>query len=194
MQQAVSSKIEEIAQRVADSEGLELVEVEVKGGGNSRFVRISIDKPEGVTHADCESVSLQVGTILDVEDVVPGGRYTLEVSSPGVERKLAKPQDYQRFQGKKVKISLRDALVVLTCDPLDGGDGGAGDLALDLREEALRHAGPFGELAERRVPRAAQRADPRPELELRGGHGGRRPSVVAAPRRNVRRTPRRPEV
>jgi ribosome maturation factor RimP len=110
MQQAVSSKIEEIAQRVADSEGLELVEVEVKGGGNSRFVRISIDKPEGVTHADCESVSQQVGTILDVEDVVPGGRYTLEVSSPGVERKLAKPQDYQRFQGKKVKISLRDAV------------------------------------------------------------------------------------
>jgi ribosome maturation factor RimP len=49
-----------------------------------------------------------VGTILDVEDVVPGGRYTLEVSSPGVERKLFKPEDYQRFQGKKAKITLRD--------------------------------------------------------------------------------------
>ncbi len=110
MREAVASKIEEIAQRVAESEGLELVEVEVKGGGNSRFVRISIDKPEGVTHADCETVSQQVGTILDVEDVVPGGRYTLEVSSPGVERKLIKPQDYQRFQGKKVRITLRDAV------------------------------------------------------------------------------------
>jgi ribosome maturation factor RimP len=73
-------------------------------------VRISIDKPEGVTHADCELVSQQVGTILDVEDVVPGGRYTLEVSSPGVERKLVKPADFERFQGKKVKIALRTAI------------------------------------------------------------------------------------
>jgi ribosome maturation factor RimP len=108
MHEAVASKIEEIAQRVAQSEGLEVVEVEVKGGGAHRFVRISIDKPAGITHADCELVSQQVGTILDVEDVVPGGSYTLEVSSPGVERKLVRPQDYQRFQGKKVKITLRD--------------------------------------------------------------------------------------
>ena len=110
MQEAIASRIEEIAQRVAASEGLELVEVEVKGGGNNRLVRISIDKPEGVSHGDCETVSQQVGTILDVEDVVPGGRYTLEVSSPGVERKLVKPQDYRRFQGKKAKITLREPL------------------------------------------------------------------------------------
>jgi ribosome maturation factor RimP len=110
MHELVASKIEEIAQRVAQSEGLEVVEVEVKGGGAHRFVRISIDKPEGVTHGDCELVSQQVGTILDVEDVVPGGRYTLEVSSPGVERKLVKLQDYERFQGKKVKVTLRDPI------------------------------------------------------------------------------------
>ena len=110
MREAVASRIEEIAQRVAESEGLEVVEVEVKGGGAHRFVRISIDKPEGVTHADCEVLSQQVGTILDVEDVVPGGRYTLEVSSPGIERKLLKPRDYQRFQGKKALITLRDAV------------------------------------------------------------------------------------
>src|SRR5215831_17279382 len=108
MSESVASKIEEIAQRVAQPEGLEVVDVEVKGGGAHRFVRISIDKPAGVTHADCELVSQQVGTILDVEDVMPGGRYTLEVSSPGVERKLVKPQDYQRFQGKKVKVTLRE--------------------------------------------------------------------------------------
>jgi ribosome maturation factor RimP len=108
MQERVAAKIEEIAHRVAESEGIELVEVEVKGGGVNRFVRISIDKPDGVTHGDCELISQQVGTILDVEDVVPGGHYTLEVSSPGVERKLLKPQDYQRFQGKKAKITLRD--------------------------------------------------------------------------------------
>jgi ribosome maturation factor RimP len=108
MSELVASKIEEIAQRVAQPEGLEVVEVEVKGGGNQRFVRISIDKAAGVTHGDCELVSQQVGTILDVEEVVPGGRYTLEVSSPGVERKLLKPQDYERFRGKKAKIALRE--------------------------------------------------------------------------------------
>ena len=121
MREAVASKIEEIAQRVTESEGMELVEVEIKGGGNQRLVRISIDKPAGITHADCELVSQQVGTILDVEDVVPGGRYTLEVSSPGVERKLLKPLDYQRFQGKKAKVTLRD--------PLDGRRHWEGTLA-----------------------------------------------------------------
>jgi ribosome maturation factor RimP len=110
MHEAVASKIEEIARRVAESEGLEVVEVEVKGGGTSRFVRISIDKPAGVTHGDCELVSQQVGTILDVEDVVPGGRYTLEVSSPGIERKLLKPRDYERFRGRKVRATLREAV------------------------------------------------------------------------------------
>ena len=110
MREAVASKIEEIAQRVTESEGMELVEVEVKGGGAQRFVRISIDKPAGISHADCELVSQQVGTILDVENVVPGGRYTLEVSSPGVERKLLKPADYQRFQGKKASVTLREAI------------------------------------------------------------------------------------
>ncbi len=62
-----------------------------------------------------------MGTILDVEDVVPGGRYTLEVSSPGVERKLLKPQDYQRFQGKKAKITLRE--------PVEGRRNWEGTLA-----------------------------------------------------------------
>src|ERR1700685_2932617 len=106
MRSEVTSRIEEIAERVARSEGIEVVEVEVKGGGKNQFVRISIDKPEGVTHADCEFISQQVGAILDVENVVPG-HYTLEVSSPGVERKLLKPHDFERFQGKKAKVTLR---------------------------------------------------------------------------------------
>jgi len=70
-------------------------------------LRISIDRPEGVTHADCEMISHEVGTILDVEDIVPG-HYTLEVSSPGVERKLTKLTDFERFTGKKIKTVLRD--------------------------------------------------------------------------------------
>jgi ribosome maturation factor RimP len=107
MRQEVVSKVEEIAQRVAASDGIEVVEVEFKGSGGNQLLRISIDKPAGVSHADCELVSQQVGTILDVEDVMPG-HYTLEVSSPGVERKLLKPKDYIRFQGKKAKIVLRE--------------------------------------------------------------------------------------
>ena len=134
MREAVASKIEEIAQRVAESEGMELVEVELKGGGAQRLVRISIDKPAGVTHADCELVSQQVGTILDVEDVVPGGRYTLEVSSPGVERKLVKPADYQRFQGKKARITLRE--------PVEGRRNWEGTLTGLTQEGAGLEVGP----------------------------------------------------
>ncbi len=104
---AVTNKVREIAERVAADEGLEIVDVQLLGGGSSRVLRIFIDKPEGVTHADCEFISQNVGTILDVEDVIPGASYTLEVSSPGVERKLTKPRDFERFVGQKVKIALR---------------------------------------------------------------------------------------
>ncbi len=100
-------KVQEIAERVASSEGLEVVDVQLLGGGGHRVLRLFIDKPEGVSHADCENVSQQVGTILDVEDVIPGGRYTLEVSSPGVERRLSRPGDFERFMGQKIKVILR---------------------------------------------------------------------------------------
>ena len=105
----VVEKITRIAERVASSEGMEIVEVEWKGAGNNRVLRIFIDKPGGVSHADCETVSHQVGTILDVEDVIPV-HYTLEVSSPGLDRKLLKPADYQRFLGKKAKVKLRSPI------------------------------------------------------------------------------------
>ena len=109
MSSPILSKIEAIAERVAQPEGIEIVEIELKGGGKNRFLRISIDRPEGVTHGDCELISQQVGTILDVEDVVPGS-YTLEVSSPGVERKLLKYKYFERFTGKKIKAVLREPL------------------------------------------------------------------------------------
>jgi ribosome maturation factor RimP len=108
MSDAVVTKVTEIAERVARSEGLEIVDVELRGGGSKRLLRIYIDKPGGVSHADCELVSQQVGTILDVEDVIPGGRYTLEVSSPGLERKLAKAKDFERFVGHKARVTLRE--------------------------------------------------------------------------------------
>ncbi len=102
----IQSKIAQIAERVASSEGIELVEVECKGNTGSRIIRVFIDKPGGVNHTDCELISRQVGTILDVEEVVPG-RYTLEVSSPGLDRKLLKLSDYDRFSGKKARLKLQ---------------------------------------------------------------------------------------
>jgi ribosome maturation factor RimP len=106
--QTLAERITEIAERAARREGIEVWEVEVLGGGRARMVRITIDKPGGVTHGDCELISQQVGTVLDVEDVVPGDRYQLEVSSPGIERKLRKIDDFSRFSGQRARISLRE--------------------------------------------------------------------------------------
>jgi ribosome maturation factor RimP len=106
--------VREIAERVAASSGLEVVDVEMRGGGKSRMLRIVIDKPSaagllgGVTHEDCANLSREVSTILDVEDVVPGGSYVLEVSSPGLDRKLSRPADYIRFTGSRVKLTTRN--------------------------------------------------------------------------------------
>ena len=100
------ARIREIAERVASSEGLEVVDIECRGDRQNGLVRIFIDKPEGITHGDCELVSRQVSAFLDVEDLVPG-RFRLEVSSPGLDRKLRTPADYERFAGKKVCIQLR---------------------------------------------------------------------------------------
>ena len=101
-------RLREIVERVAASSGLEVVEVEMRGGGKARMLRIFIDKPGGVTHEDCANLSREVGTILDVEDVVPGGSYVLEVSSPGLDRKLSRAADYQRFTGSRVKVTTRN--------------------------------------------------------------------------------------
>ncbi len=121
----IVAKIAEIAERVADPEGIEIVDVQLLGAGRGRLLRIFIDRfagsprpgsgggaaedrPLGVSHADCEFISHQVGTILDIEDVIPGDSYTLEVSSPGLERKLSKPKDFERFVGQKAKVVLRE--------------------------------------------------------------------------------------
>ena len=101
-------RVREIAERVAASSGLEVVEVDLRGGGKARMLRIVIDKPAGVTHEDCASLSREVGTILDVEDTVPGASYTLEVSSPGLDRNLTRAADFERFTGSRVKLTTRN--------------------------------------------------------------------------------------
>lgn len=105
--QTILAKVNEITSRVGASEGIEIVEVELLGGGSQRTLRIFIDKPGGVTHGDCELISQRVGEILDAEDVIPGASYHLEVSSPGVERRLRQARDFERFAGQKAKVLLR---------------------------------------------------------------------------------------
>ncbi len=107
-------KIREVAERVAGASGLEVVDVEWKVG-RQRFLRVVLDKPGGVNHGDCEKVSHELGVILDVEELVPGqAGYVLEVSSPGLDRKLTKPAEFERFAGRRVKISLAQPVENLT--------------------------------------------------------------------------------
>ena len=100
--------IREMAERVATSEGLHLVDVELKGGNSNQLLRVFIDKPGGVSHADCALVSEQLSAMLDVEDIFPG-RYVLEVSSPGLDRKLTRPSDYTYFVGRRARVVLKEA-------------------------------------------------------------------------------------
>ncbi len=120
-------KVREAAERVARSEGLEVVDVEWKIG-KQRFLRVYIDrvppaKPaeaaEGgtppdpfpkISHADCERVSQQLSVILDVEELVPGPGYILEISSPGMDRALKKAGDFERFTGRLAKITTNEPL------------------------------------------------------------------------------------
>jgi ribosome maturation factor RimP len=106
---SVAERVQALAERVATDHGVELVHAEVAGPDNKPIVRIFIDKPQGVTHEDCAKVSLHLGTILDVEDFIHSS-YTLEVSSPGLERGLYKKADYERFAGKKAKVKTRQAI------------------------------------------------------------------------------------
>ena len=109
-------KIRQIADRVAASSGLEVVDIEFLGGGKHRTLRVFIDRPgatpthghpDGVTHEDCSSFSREFGTIVDVEDAVPGGSYLLEVSSPGLDRRLTRSADFERFRGSRIKLTTR---------------------------------------------------------------------------------------
>jgi len=125
-------QIRATAERVAASHNLELVDLEFQGGVKFRTLRVFVEKNaaerailaelaaneaiadlpkgvpverlSGVTHEDCAVFAQDFGTVLDVEDLIPGAEYTLEVSSPGLERKLLRPEDFTRFQGSLVKL------------------------------------------------------------------------------------------
>ena len=96
-------EIEQQIQRIVESEGLELVHVEYRRQGRSFLLRVDIDKEGGVNIDDCQLVSQQISTWLDVEDPIPG-EYELQVSSPGLDRKFYKPSDYEKFIGRPVRV------------------------------------------------------------------------------------------
>ena len=105
----VQERITALAGRAAEEHGVEFVHAEVGVLGRNASVRVFIDKPGGVTHEDCSAVSHHLGTLLDVEDYISSA-YTLEVSSPGLERGLYKREDYERFAGRLAKLKSRDAI------------------------------------------------------------------------------------
>jgi len=100
-------RITSIGERSAMGTDIEIVEVQLKGAGKSRLLRVYIDKPGGVTHGDCEIISERFGKLLDEEDPIPDTSYTLEVSSPGIERRLSKPRDFERVVGQKVRLAVQ---------------------------------------------------------------------------------------
>lgn len=107
----MKSELERLIEPTVVNLGYELSDLELRLGGRDGLVRVFIDKPDGVDLTDCEIVSRQLSAVLDVEDPLPG-HYTLEVSSPGLDRKLTKPSHFQRFLGETVRVKLRF--------PLDG--------------------------------------------------------------------------
>jgi ribosome maturation factor RimP len=138
-------KVREAAARVARSLGLEVLDLEWKVG-KQRLLRVYLDRPPdaanpqggGITHNDCQNVSEQLSVILDVEDLIPGPGYLLEVSSPGLDRKLLKPEDYQRFAGRRAKVWLNEP--VENCSYFEGRLAGfsEGMVNLALRDREVR--------------------------------------------------------
>jgi ribosome maturation factor RimP len=102
----LAARVQACAEQLAESMGMEMVLVEIKGGSNRPIVRTYIDKSGGITLEDCERFSKRFSVLLDVEDWIPFS-YTLEVSSPGLNRPLVKESDFQRFQGKIARIRTR---------------------------------------------------------------------------------------
>jgi ribosome maturation factor RimP len=125
--QALAAKISELAEQIAASMGMDLVLVEVKGGGNRSVVRIFIDQPGSITLDDCERFSRRLSVSLDVEDWIPSS-YTLEVSSPGIDRPLVKESDFERFRGENATVQTRM--------PMDGRKNFKGRIA-DVTEGLL---------------------------------------------------------
>lgn len=103
MRQEIQAQVEKLIKPILDDFGYELVALQYKKEGRSMALCIFIDKPGGITLDDCVTVSREVDAILEIEDPIRAG-YRLEVSSPGLDRPLNKPADFERFAGHKIKL------------------------------------------------------------------------------------------
>ena len=106
MSQAQREQLVALLEPAVEQLGFELADLEVNLRGGGGVLRLFIDRDEGITLEDCEAVSRQVSGLLDVEDPIPG-EYNLEVSSPGLDRRLVKESHFERFAGNRVKVKLK---------------------------------------------------------------------------------------
>jgi ribosome maturation factor RimP len=134
IQTQVRQQVEQLAEALVASEGMELVDLEYRREGRRWMLRLFIDKDGGVTLDDCASISRELGDLLDVKDVIPQA-YVLEVSSPGLNRRLRKKEDFSRFAGQKVKLRL--------VAPIDGRRKIVGELE-GIEDEAVIVTAPEG--------------------------------------------------
>lgn len=128
MSDVLLSRLEQIAQEITEKEGCVLYDIEFVGSGSGRTLRLYIDKESGVGIDDCTNVSRALNNFLDTEDLIPGGAYQLEVSSPGLERVLRKKWHFGKVLGEKIDFRLSKPLGTLgveekrwqTCKHTDG--------------------------------------------------------------------------
>ncbi len=108
---ATLTRVWELAAPLAEGEGLEIVDIELRyeGSRGGRVLRLYLDKSGGPNVDDLSRVSRQLGELLDAQDAIDGA-YTLEVSSPGINRPLKKPAHFTRFIGKRIRIRTRDMI------------------------------------------------------------------------------------
>ncbi len=126
--ETLRQEVREVVEPILQSQGFELVDLEYQRESRGWVLRIYLDREGGITLDDCAGVSHEVGAVLEVKDVIPN-TYVLEVSSPGLTRPLKKPEDFNRFQNRLVKIKLYK--------PLDGRRNFKGTL-LGLEGETVR--------------------------------------------------------
>ena len=158
--QDVIEQVRTIADRVAGSHGLDIFNVQYRREGPGMVLRVQIDRPwdrqpgvpggpieEGVTVEDCARVSRDLSAVLDVEDVIPAA-YTLEVSSPGLDRPLRHADDYSRFTGRRAKLVMREAVdgQMFFKGRLDGVEDGTnrGPVVVIVSDDGRSHQVPVG--------------------------------------------------
>lgn len=127
IQKQIEQQLEELAEMLVSSEGMDLVDMEYRREGRRWVLRLFVDKQGGVTVDDCAYISRQLGDYLDVKDIIPQA-YVLEVSSPGLNRRIKKKEDFARYAGHRIQLRL--------LSPLDGRKKIVGSLA-GVEQEAV---------------------------------------------------------